>query len=241
MQSEFVIMKQQLAELFQENRDLRKAVREANRIEMIRASMIIRNTRHDILAVDRILEGELQRDVSVGDYVFIQNFGEVLNMAYSNLEMGNSLDKNLLVKAYRILAEDPEGYFRKSNPVVYAFNHVPPHRVDVEELLTDALRRVYSPEAGNNVVMKAMYVHNKLIDIYPFDEFSGEIAVFAMNYYLMHEGLMPISFPIDRQEYLDLVAACLKGTRRSEFYNFLYKTIDDKMQRTIAACSEVIE
>ena len=240
MQSEFMIMRKQLEDLFEENRDLKKAVKEVNKVDMIRASMIIRNTRHDILAVDRILEGELQRDVSVGDYVFIQNFCEVLNMAYSNLDMGNSFDKNLLLKTYRILEEDPEAGFRKSNPVVYAFNHVPPHRVDIDELLTEVFRKLYSSEAGNNVVMKAMYLHNKLIDIYPFDEYNGEIAVFAMNYYLMSEGLMPISIPMDRQEYLDLVAACLKGNRQSELYEFLYRTINDKMQRTIAACSEVI-
>lgn len=240
MQSEFMIMKKQLEDLFEENRDLRKAVKEVNKVDMIRASMIIRNTRHDILAVDRILDGDLQRDVTVGDYVFIQNFGEVLNMAYSNLDMGNSFDKNLLLKTYRILAENPEAGFRKSNPVVYAFNHVPPHRVDIDELLTEVFRKLYSSEAGNNVVMKAMYLHNKLIDIYPFDDYNGEIAVFAMNYYLMSEGLMPISIPMDRQDYLDLVAACLKGNRQSEFYEFLYKTINDKMQRTIAACSEVI-
>ena len=161
-------------------------------------------------------------------------------MAYSNLDMGNSFDKNLLLKTYRILEEDPEAGFRKSNPVVYAFNHVPPHRVDIDELLTEVFRKLYSSEAGNNVVMKAMYLHNKLIDIYPFDEYNGEIAVFAMNYYLMSEGLMPISIPMDRQEYLDLVAACLKGNRQSELYEFLYRTINDKMQRTIAACSEVI-
>lgn len=240
MQSEFVIMKQQLQELFTENRGLRKAVKEVNKVDMIRASMIIRNTRHDILPIDRILEGELQKDIPVGDYVFIQNFCEVLNMAYSNLDMGNSIDTNILIKAYRILAEDPKGGYRKSNPVVYAFNHVPPHRTDVDFLLMDALRRVYSSEAGNNVIMKAMYIHNKVIDIYPFDEFSGELAVFAMNYYLLSEGLMPVSLPIDRQDYLDLVAACLKGNRQSEFYEFLYKTVSDKMQRTIAACSEVV-
>ena len=146
-------MRKQILDLYDENKDLRKAVREANRIDMIRASMIVRNARHDIMAIDRILDGELPRDISIGDYMFIQNFGEVLNMAFSNLEMGNSLDKNLLIKAYRILSENPEGYFRKSNPVVYAFNHVPPHRVDVDELMTDVFRSLYSSEAGNNVVM----------------------------------------------------------------------------------------
>ena len=49
--------------------------------------------------------------------------------------------------------------------------------------------RVYSPKAGNDVILKAMYIHNKLIDIYPFEEYSGEIAVFAMNYFLMENSL----------------------------------------------------
>ena len=127
--------------------------------------------------MDKILEGELQKEVPVKDYVFMENFRSLIRVAYNCLEMGNYLDKNMLISAYRILSEDENGYFRKSNPVVYLFNHVPVYSVDIEEKLDDAMRRVYSPEAGNNVVLKAMYIHNKIIDIYPFSEFSPEIAV----------------------------------------------------------------
>ena len=127
------------------------------------------------------------------------------------IDMGNSLDKHLLINGYRLLSEDPNGYFRKSNPVVYAFNHVPPHAVDVEDRLVDCLCRVYGRDSGHNVALKAMYVHNKIIDIYPFDDFNAELAIFGMNYYLLENGLMPIGMSISRQEYQTQVSDCLKG------------------------------
>ncbi len=231
-------MKKELTGLLKKDRLLKSAVKEVNRIDMIKGSLIVRNARHDDVAVDAILKGDLQGDVPVKDYVFIENFGKVINVAYNCLEMGNYLDRYLLISAYRLLSEDENGYFRKTNPVVYAFNHVPTHSLDIEEKLDDALRRVYSPKAGNNVVLKAMYVHNKLIEIYPFSEFSGELAVFAMNYYLMENGLAPINMPMSQEDYFDIVGDCLKGRRQEEFYDFLCRAIYDKMQGTIEACEE---
>ena len=162
-------------------------------------------------------------------------------MAYNCLEMGNYLDKHFLISGYRILSEDEDGYFRKSNPVLYSFNHVPVYSTDIEEKLDDAMRRVYSPKAGNNIILKAMYIHNKLIDIYPFQEYSAELAIFAMNYYLMENGITPINMPIDRREYFSIVADCLKGQRQEEFYNFLCNAVYDKMEGTIDACREYIK
>ena len=193
-------MKKELTGLLKQDRLLKSAVREVNKIDMIKGSLIVRNPRHDKIAVDEILKGDLQRDVPVKDYVFMENFCNVINVAYNCLELGNYLDKYFLISAYRILIEDESGYFRKTNPVVYSYNHVPTHALDIEEKLDDALRRVYSLEAGNNVILKAMYIHNKLIEIYPFSQYSGELAVFAMNYYLMENGLAPINMPISRED-----------------------------------------
>lgn len=241
MYEELYDMKKELAAMFKRDRLLKSAVREVNKIDMIRGSLIVRTANHEKIKVEEILNGgDLQKDVSVGDYVFIGNFGNVIRVAYNCLEMGNYLDKYLLISAYKILSQDEDGYFRKSNPVVYAFNHVPAHSSDVEAKLDDAMRRIYSPEAGDNVILKAMYVHNKLIDIYPFQEYSGELAIFAMNYYLMENGLAPINMPIDRQDYFTIVGECLKGHRQEEFYQFLCKAVYDKMQGTIDACREYL-
>ena len=234
-------MKKELTGLLKQDRLLKSAVREVNKIDMIKGSLIVRNPRHDKIAVDEILKGDLQRDVPVKDYVFMENFCKVINVAYNCLEMGNYLDKYFLISAYRILIEDESGYFRKTNPVVYSYNHVPTHALDIEEKLDDALRRVYSLEAGNNVILKAMYIHNKLIEIYPFSQYSGELAVFAMNYYLMENGLAPINMPISREDYFNIVGDCLKGHRQEEFYNFLCRAVYDKMQGTIVACREYLK
>ncbi len=241
MHEELYNMKRELTAMFKDDRLLKSAVREVNKIDMIKGSLIVRNARHDKIDIDNILKGNLQKDVPVKDYVFIENFCNLIRVAYNCLEMGNYLDKYFLISAYRILSEDENGHFRKTNPVVYSFNHVPTHALDIEEKLDDALRRVYSAEAGNNVILKAMYVHNKLIEIYPFSEYSGELAVFAMNYYLMENGLTPINMPISRDDYLTIVGDCLKGHRQEEFYNFLCRAVYDKMQGTIDACREYLK
>ena len=234
-------MRIELAAMLKNNRLLRSAVQEVNRIDMVRAALILSSSNHEQVPVEKILDGELPKEVPVKDYVFIENFGNLIQIAYSNLDMGNSLDKHLLINGYRILSENENGYFRKSNPVVYSFNHVPPHAVDVEQRLDECLRKVYSRDSGNNVILKAMYIHNKLIDIYPFEDYNGELAIFALNYYLMENGLAPISMALSRQEYLNQVSDCLKGVHQEAFYQFLCGAVYDKMNGTIEACREYIK
>lgn len=234
-------MKKELAEYLKSDPLLKDAVKEVNRKDIIRGSLVARNSHHDQVQLDAILNGQLQRDVPVKDYVFIQNFCDVIRVAENCLQMGNYIDKYLLLSAYRILAEDDNAYFRKNNPVVYAFNHVPTYSLDIEEKLDDCLRRVYKREAGNDVILKAMYIHNKIIDIYPFSDYSAELAIFAMNYFLMESGFAPINMKLRREEYHTIVGENLKGHRQEEFYRFLEKSVYDKMEGTISACKEYID
>ena len=201
MQEKLYSMKKELAELLGRDRLLKSAVKEVNKLDMIKASMVIRNPHHETIDIDRILGGELKKDLALGDYVFIENFCKLVKLADNCLDMGNYIDKKL----------------------------------------DDAMRRVYRPEAGNNVVLKAMYIHNKLIDIYPFPEFNGEIAVFALNYYLMENGFTPINMPVKREQYCSMVADCLKGQNQEVFYNFLMQAVYDKMEGTIDACIEYLK
>ena len=241
MQEKLYSMKKELAALLGRDRLLKSAVKEVNKQDMIKASMVIRNAHHEEIDIEKILGGDLQKDLALGDYVYIENFTRLVKVADNCLDMGNYIDKHFLISAYRTLADDPDGYFRKTNPVVYTFNHVPAHALDIEEKLDDAMRRVYRPEAGNNVVLKAMYIHNKLIDIYPFSDFNAEIAVFALNYYLMENGFTPINMPVKRDQYCTMVADCLKGKNQEVFYNFLVRAVYDKMEGTIDACIEYLK
>ena len=234
-------MRKQLANYLRSDELLRNAIKELSSKDMIRGSLLARNAHHSQVKLDEILdEGELQRDLPVKDYVFIQNFRDVVRVGMVCLEMGNYLDKYLLLSSYRTLTGDQSAYFRKTNPVIYSINHVPAHSLDIEDELDDCLRRVYRADSGNDVVLKAMFIHNKMIDIYPFEEYSIELAIFAMNYFLMENGLVPVNMPIDRRSYLEIVGENLKGHRQEEFYGFLQKAIYDKMEGTLTACEEYV-
>lgn len=215
---------------------LKQAVREVNKLDIIKGCLIARNSKHQEMKIDRIMEGELVRDASVGDYMFVQNCGEVLKVVLNNLEMGNSVDRNMLTAAYRILSENPKGTIRSENPVVYSFNHVPPHSADIDGRLTEALRKIYTAGPEADVIACAMYMHNSIIDIWPYDEFNNELAILAANYYLMEQGLMPIDMPMGRQDYLDMVSACLKGRGTDEEYRFFAEAVIGKMAGTIEVC-----
>lgn len=111
MQKELLELKKQLNAILSSDATLKKALREVNKMDMIKASMIVRNPKHQEVLVDRILDGELIRDISIGDYIFVRNYAELVKAAYNNLEMGNSMDRNMLISAYRILSENPQGDF----------------------------------------------------------------------------------------------------------------------------------
>ena len=81
MHEELYSMRKELAAILHGNRLLRSAVNEVNKIDMIKAPLIIRSPNHERIAIDRILEGELQKDVPVKDYVFSENMGDLVRVA----------------------------------------------------------------------------------------------------------------------------------------------------------------
>ena len=236
MQEELLKMKKELASILAANKALKQALREVNKLDMIKASLIVRTDKHQDLNIDRILDGDLPKDVAVGDFVFIENYCELVKSAYNNLNMGNSMNSGLLKAAYRILEEDPDAGFRTDSPVVFTFSHVPPDWQDIEERLTNSFRRIYAGRIENDIAARAMYIHNCVIDVWPFDEYNGELAIFAMNYYLMEQGFMPIDMPMERKDYIELVTSCLKGIRVDEEYEFFRDAIAEKMRGTLDAC-----
>ncbi|MDD6189968.1 MAG: Fic family protein [Firmicutes bacterium] len=216
---------------------LDKAIHQVNRINMIKGTLIARSENHRDIPVSEILEGRLDTGVSLGDYTYMEKAKELVKKLYGSLSMGNSVDRNFLLNCSRVLTENPEAYFRKDNPVIYTFNHVPPHRSDVEENLAALIRKVYEGNTDNNPVFRAMLLHNGIINIWPFEEYSAEIALFAMNYFLMEKGFIPVTFDMPRKEYLEVVSDNLKGRREKEFYYTLREAVTDTLEEAVDACA----
>lgn len=236
MDSDLRRLRDTLHGILRANPVLDRALHRVNRTNMIKCALIARSENHADISVSGILEGELDPDVALGDYTFIEKAQNLVGALYSSLSMGNSVDRNLLLNCSRTLTGNPDAYFRKGNPVVYTFNHVPPHCSDVDRELGGLIRRVYAGDMDNDPVYRAMILHNGIIGIWPFDEFSAEIGLFAMNYFLMEQGFIPVTFAMPRKEYLDVTGDNLKGRRQKEFYYTLREAIEEKLEEAIQAC-----
>lgn len=224
-------------EILRGNPALARAIDRVNRINMIKCPLIARSEYHEKISVADILDGNLDPNVALGDYTFMEKAGDVVSLLQTNMSMGNSVDKNLLLESYRVLAGDSKAYFRKGNPVVYSFNHVPPHRADIDGELTKLFRKVYSGNTDDDPVMRAMILHKGIIEIWPFDEYSAELSLFLMNYFLMERGFMPVTFGMPRKEYLEIIGDNIKGRRQEEFYYTLREAVEESTERAIRACN----
>ena len=79
-------MRIELAAMLRNNRLLRSAVQEVNRVDMVRAALILRSSSHDKVPVEKILDGELPKEVPVKDYVFIENFSNLVRIGFKIAE-----------------------------------------------------------------------------------------------------------------------------------------------------------
>ncbi len=102
MQEKLYSMKKELAELLGRDRLLKSAVKEVNKLDMIKASMVIRNPHHETIDIDRILGGELKKDLALGDYAS----DEAKEIARLKRELRDAQDAlDVLKKAINILGK----------------------------------------------------------------------------------------------------------------------------------------
>ena len=87
-QEQLLEMKRELAEILAGNKALKQALRQVNKLDMMKASLIVRNPRHQSLRIDEILDGNLPTDVAVGDFVFIENYCELVSRSSISCQSG---------------------------------------------------------------------------------------------------------------------------------------------------------
>lgn len=74
---------------------------------------------------------------------------------------------------------------------------------------------LHSGASQTNPIEKAAYLHNKIIEIYPYKTDSEAIARIAAQYHLIQNGFPPILWNISEQEYYDAIRLYLRKKKSS--------------------------
>jgi len=210
--------------------DVTNYIRELNLIDWVYSSMRMDGsslTRED---VGRILKGEFIIDAAVSDHAAVENYCSAIKYANDILALGSDINNKIILQIHNLLSGGTTLAYRRGNPIVLAFGYNPPHASEVEEQMNLLLIWLYSKEFETNPLLKAAHLHNRFIEIFPFEENCGAMARFLLEYYLLRNGYPPVALGFSEQEYNGMIIKYLKEDDSQPFYNVLERAMFNKME-----------
>lgn len=205
---------------------IRNRISETTRVDMLYGELLLEGT--DLLRsdVENMRNGTLIKQASLGEYTFVQQYSQMLDLAKDWLEMGNQVDKKMMLKMHSVLSDKPS-QFRRSNPAIERYRYVPVHQSKIEEQLSVLSRDVYRNK--RNIIENAAHLHCDIIRIYPFETYTETIARLMMNFYLAEHGLVPVLLGYGYDEYTQTVKGCLQDKNESLFVRGLERAVYNKL------------
>ena len=180
--------------------------------------------------VERILKGEFIPDANLSEHAVIERHRLLYKASAGMLEMSNSLNKEMLFTFARKLTENDNIRYRRNNPVLVSLNYNPPHPSEIEEQMEFLMNWFYSDDMSTNPIMKAAALHHRIIEVYPFDSCSEEVARAAMYYFFMEKGYHAFEINLSEREYNIAVTEYLKKENIEPFYKALESSLFNKME-----------
>ncbi|WP_027399755.1 Fic family protein [Anaerovorax odorimutans] len=211
---------------------------EINLIDWVYSSMNLDGCSISKQVVEKILKGHFIEEASVSDHLSIENYKKTIKLEFDMADMEIDLNIKYIFKIYKTLVEDQPLEYRKSNPILKAFNYNPPHPKEIEEQMDILVKWIGNDNCDNNPILKAAYLHNKFIEIYPFEVHSEAVARMLMNYELIRNSFPPVGLNISRKEYNDAIILYLKNEDIKPIYNALIRSIFNKLELMLQITEE---
>lgn len=203
---------------------------ELNKFDWIFSSLRIDGSSLTKAQIERIMKGEFFEDQPLSFHARIERFNNLFNTMQELLEMSFSFNKDLFHNFAGILADDASAQYRRSNPILVSLNYNPPHPAEIEEQINILMTWFFSDDMATNPLKKAACLHNRIIEIYPFESITEEVARAAMYYYLMEHGYPTFDLNLSDNEYNVAVEAYLKHENIEPFYNVIERNLLTKME-----------
>jgi Fic family protein len=180
--------------------------------------------------VQRIVKGEFIVDVSINDHSMVANYQDAIKLAYDMADMEIELTEKYLFRFYQILANPANLEYRRTNPVLVMLDYVPPHPGEIDEQMDILFQWMNTNDFESNPILRAAYLHNKLVEIYPYESHSEAVARMAMYYELIRSGFPPVLLNLSESEYFSAIRSYLKKEEIQPLYEPLERGVYNKLE-----------
>lgn len=142
----------------------------------------------DMEQAARIAGGEYVLTASLEEHLMVTRLLDLLVEMERLLGLREELCAGTLHKFYRVLADGDEGAYRKRTPILTHLSYNPVLPQEIEEELVKLFRNLHDHPVVSGLET-AVFAHNELIRIYPFDQYNELIARTALEYELLYCGM----------------------------------------------------
>lgn len=163
----------------------------------------------------RIAGGEYVLDATLEEHLLVTRLIEIFPLMEALLDMREELCPETIRKFYRVFSGGGEASYRKSTPVLFHLSYNPVLPSEIEEGMNRLFKRLHSHPVGDPL-KQAVFVHNELIRIYPFDEYSELAARAAMEYELLYCGKKMCPLTLSESAYNSALSRYLKKGEETE-------------------------
>lgn len=210
--------------------EIAKYIQELNLLDWVQSSMQLDGAQLSRSQAERILKGEYLENASLIEHAVVQQHCRMFQYAQDMLRMAATFDGEMLRKFQSILSEESHPGYRRNNPILIPLDYNPPHPSEIEEQLELMMHWFYSEDLDFNPIAKAVRLHHRIIEIYPFEEHSEAVARAAMHYHLMKNGFPSFVIGLSEQRYNGAVSAYLKKEDIQPFYQVVLHDLFQKME-----------
>ena len=211
-------------------REAAEYIEEINLVDWIYTSMKLDGSSISKTSVEKIVKGEFLVDVTINDHAAVGNYQDGIKLAYDMADMEIELNEKYLFRFYQIFASPMKLEYRRTNPVLFMLDYNPPHPSEIDEQMEILFQWMNLNDFQNNPILRAAYLHNKLVEIYPFETHSEAIARMAMYYELIRNGYPPILLSLSESEYYAAIKSYLKKEEIQPLYEPLERGVYNKLE-----------
>ena len=183
--------------------------REKARIEWVLMNMRLSGSSMNEETTSQIAGGQYVLNATLEEHLLVAGLTEILPLFEALLGMGEELCVDTLRKFYKVFSDGKPAVYRKTTPVLFHLSYNPVLPQEIEEELSALFRRLYRHPVGN-ALERAVFVHNELIRIYPFDDCNELVARAAMEYELLYQGKFMCPLTLTESEYNSALAEYMK-------------------------------
>lgn len=152
--------------------------------------------------IDTMLQGGFVLHAAVEDCLMIDRVQQLRAYIYRLTDMGASLSSQIIRDMHAILSGGCREDFRKGGIMMEKYSaYSPLIGTDIPDAVSGVVCFAGKKTEGENPLEKAAAIHNRMLEIYPFQDHNEGLALAAMYYIIAQAGYPLAALDLTEAEY----------------------------------------